>query len=219
MVKLAVQVALGYKLSELGYESGLVPEVPYVVVKAPVFSFEKLTKVETSLGPEMKSTGEVLGMDTCFAHALAKAFAGAQIDLQDQGSILVSVGPNELPEALAVARDFASLGFKIKATGDSCKALELCGLQAEEVYEGNEALQDAIRRQEFSFILSTPAKGKPTERMSYLLRRLAAEHRVPCFTSMDTAKAVIRALGKLRADSQSENMTLQEYIKSIKSQK
>ncbi|ADY54800.1 carbamoyl-phosphate synthase large subunit [Syntrophobotulus glycolicus DSM 8271] len=218
MVKLAVQVALGSKLSELGYKNGLVPEVPYVVVKAPVFSFEKLTKVETSLGPEMKSTGEVLGMDTCFAHALAKAFAGAQIELRDKGRILVSVGPDELPEAMAVARDFASLGFKLKATADSCRALELCGLQAEEVSEGNEALQDAIRRQEFSFILSTPAKGKSTERMGYLLRRLAAEHHVPCFTSMDTARAVLRALGKLRVDVRSENLTLQEYIETIEQQ-
>jgi len=212
MVKLAVQVSLGNKLSELGYSSGLLPEVPYVVVKAPVFSFEKLTKVETSLGPEMKSTGEVLGMDTSFAYALAKAFAGSQIDLASEGSVLVSVGPKELPEAMAITREFAKLGFAIKATGDSCKALILCGVEAEEVDEASEALQDAIRKKEFAFILSTPAKGKPTEKTSYLLRRLAAEHRVPCFTSMDTARAVIQALKKLRTPSKAKNLTLQEYL-------
>ena len=123
MVNLAVQIALGRKLTDLGYKNGLIPEVPYVVVKAPVFSFEKLAKVETSLGPEMKSTGEVLGMDTCFAFALAKAFAGAQINLPQDGDILVSVGPKELPEALAITLEFTKLGFKIKATGDSFKAL------------------------------------------------------------------------------------------------
>jgi len=219
MVNLAVQVALGKKLSDLGYTNGLAPEVPYVVVKAPVFSFEKLTKVETSLGPEMKSTGEVLGMDTCFAYALAKAFAGSQIHLPEQGSVLVSVGPKELPEAMSIAREFSKLGFKLKATGDSCQALALCGLDAEEVDEASDALKDAIRKKEFSFILSTPAKGKPTERMGYLLRRLAAEHRVPCFTSMDTARAVIRALQKLRTPLEPENMTLQEYLaKTIKPQ-
>jgi len=212
MVNLAVQVALGKKLAAMGYANGLIPEVPYVVVKAPVFSFEKLTKVETSLGPEMKSTGEVLGMDTCFAYALAKAFAGAQINLPAEGSVLVSVGPKELPEAMAIAREFAKLGFTIKATGDSCQALALCGVEAEEVDEASETLKDAIRKKEFSFILSTPAKGKPTERTGYLLRRLAAEHRVPCFTSMDTAKAVIRAIQKLRSDLEPENMTLQEYL-------
>ncbi|MFA6807364.1 MAG: carbamoyl-phosphate synthase large subunit [Eubacteriales bacterium] len=212
MVNLAVQVSLGKKLSELGYINGLVPEAPYVVVKAPVFSFEKLTKVETSLGPEMKSTGEVLGMDTCFAFALAKAFAGAQIDLPKEGTVLVSVGPKELPEAITMASEFSRLGFKIKATGDSYKALELCGVVVEEVEEASETLQNAIRNKEFVFILSTPAKGKPTERTSYLLRRLAAEHRVPCFTSMDTAKAVIRAIKKLRTNIEPEKLCLQEYL-------
>lgn len=212
MVNLAVQVALGKKLADAGYENGLIPERPFVVVKAPVFSFEKLTKVETSLGPEMKSTGEVLGMDTSFAHALAKAFAGAQTELPDRGSVLVSVGPKELAEALTVSAEFSKLGFRIKATADSCQALALCGIEAEEVEEASEALKEAIRRKEFSFILSTPAKGKPTERTGYLLRRLAAEHRVPCFTSMDTAKAVIRALNQLRTAQKPENKTLQEYL-------
>jgi carbamoyl-phosphate synthase large subunit len=217
MVSLAVQVSLGSKLAELGYKEGLAPEVPYVVVKAPVFSFEKLTKVETSLGPEMKSTGEVLGMDTRFAHALAKALAGAQIHLAGGGKILVSVGPKELPEAMALAGEFAQLGFEIKATGDSCKALALCGIKAEEVDEASEALKDAIRRKDFTFILSTPAKGKPTERTSYLVRRLAAEHRVPCFTSMDTARAVIRALRQIKISSQAECLTLQEYLGTVQS--
>ncbi|NLM21918.1 MAG: carbamoyl-phosphate synthase large subunit [Peptococcaceae bacterium] len=215
LVKLAVQVSLGSKLRDLGYSGGLIPEAPYVAVKAPVFSFEKLTKVETSLGPEMKSTGEVLGIDTSFAFALAKAFTAAQINLANGGTILVSVGPQEMPEAMAITREFARLGFKIKATGDSCKALALCGIEAEEVDEASEALRDAIRQRDFTFILSTPAKGKPTERMGYLLRRLAAEHRVPCFTSMDTAKAVIRALQKLKRSSGTETMALQEYLSKV----
>lgn len=213
MVNLAVKSALGNNLQDMGYSNGLLPEVPYVVVKAPVFSFEKLTKVETSLGPEMKSTGEVLGMDTCFAYALSKAFAGAQISLPDEGNVLISVGPDELPEAMGLAREFKKLGFKIIATENSSKALFLCGVEVdEEVDERDEKLREAVKRKDFSFILSTSVKGKTGERTGYLLRRLAAEHRVPCFTSMDTAKAVVRALQKMRTDLEPEIYTLQEYL-------
>jgi len=215
MVNLAVRVSLGKKLTDLGYCNGLMPEVPYVVVKSPVFSFEKLTKVETSLGPEMKSTGEVLGMDTSFAHALAKAFAGARINLAGGGNVLVSVGPKELPEAVAITREFARLGYIIKATGDSWKTLLLCDVEAEEVDEASETLRNAIRKKEFSFILSTPARGKATERTGYLIRRLAAEHKVPCFTSMDTARAVIRALQKLRTSEKADTRSLQEYLETV----
>ncbi|MHB1653683.1 MAG: carbamoyl-phosphate synthase large subunit [Desulfitobacteriaceae bacterium] len=212
LVSLAVQVALGKKLKELGYSHGLAPEVPFVVVKAPVFSFEKLTKVETSLGPEMKSTGEVLGMDIHFGHALAKAFAASQVALPETGAILVSVGEKDRPEALGLTRELAKLGFKVKAIGDTAKALHLCGVEAEEVSEDSEKLKEAIRRQEFSFILSTPTKGKTPEHTGYLLRRLAAEHRVPCLTSMDTARAVVRALLENRGDTVPQTLALQEYL-------
>lgn len=212
LVNLAVQVSLGKSLAELGYVNGLAPEVPFVVVKAPVFSFEKLTKVETSLGPEMKSTGEVLGMNTQFGHALAKAFAGSHIPLPESGDILVSVGEKDRPEALGLTRELASLGFGVKATGDTAKALALCGIDVEDVGEGSERLQEAVRRQAFSFILSTPAKGKTPERTGYLLRRLAAEHRVPCFTSMDTARGVVRALKEIRETKDLQVNSLQEYL-------
>ncbi len=218
LVSLAVQVALGKKLKDLGYKHGLAPEVPFVVVKAPVFSFEKLTKVETSLGPEMKSTGEVLGMDIQFGHALAKAFAASNVPLPDYGDILVTVAEKDRPEAMTLTRQLANLGFGVKAAGDTAKALALCGVQVEEVEEvgeGSEKLQQAVRRREFSFILSTPAKGKPEERTGYLLRRLAAEHRVPCLTSMDTARAVVRALQEIRSNTQPHTLSLQEYLSLI----
>lgn len=211
LVKLAVQVALGKSLKEMGYAHGLAPEVPFVVVKAPVFSFEKLTKVETSLGPEMKSTGEVLGMDIQFGHALAKAFAASHIPLPNDGNILVSVAEKDRPEAITLARQLAQLGFGVKGTGDTAKTLALCGVAVEEVSESSEALREAIRQREFSFILSTPTKGTP-ERTGYLLRRLAAEHGVPCFTSMDTAKAVVRALQEMRGHTIPQVLSLQEYL-------
>lgn len=211
LVSLAVQVALGKKLSDLGYAHGLAPEIPFVVVKAPVFSFEKLTKVETSLSPEMKSTGEVLGMDLSFGHALAKAFAASHVPLPEQGDILVSVAEKDLPEAMTLTRELERLGFGVKAAGNSAKALALCGVDVEEVGEGSVELQEAIRRREFSFILSTPIKGKSEERTGYLLRRLAAEHRVPCLTSMDTARAVVRALKEIRGNTSPQALTLQEY--------
>lgn len=212
LVNLAVQVSLGKKLKDLGYMQGIAKEVPFVVVKAPVFSFEKLTKVETSLGPEMKSTGEVLGMDTQFGHALAKAFAASHIPLPNKGNILVSVAENDRPEAITLARQLAELGFGVKGTGDTAKALALCGVKVEEVTESSEVLQEAIRRREFAFILSTPTKGKTPERTGYLLRRIAAEHRVPCFTSMDTAKAVVRALREIRSQTTPQVLSLQEYL-------
>lgn len=212
LVNLAVQVSLGKTLKDMGYVQGLAPEVPFVVVKAPVFSFEKLTKVETSLGPEMKSTGEVLGMDTQFGHALAKAFAASRIPLPNEGNILVSVAEKDRPEGITLARQLAQLGFGVKGTGDTAKALALCGVEVEVVSESSEALQEAIRQREFSFILSTPTKGKTPEHTGYLLRRLAAEHGVPCFTSMDTAKAVVRALQEIRSHTMPEVLSLQEYL-------
>ncbi|ODA42149.1 carbamoyl-phosphate synthase large subunit [Desulfosporosinus sp. BG] len=212
LVNLAVQVSLGKTLKDLGYTRGLAPEVPFVVVKAPVFSFEKLTKVETSLGPEMKSTGEVLGMDTQFGHALAKAFAASHIPLPNEGNILVSVGEKDRPEAITLARQLAQLGFGVKGTGDTAKALALCGVKVEEVSESSEALREAVRHREFAFILSTPTKGKTPELTGYLLRRLAAEHKVPCFTSMDTAKAVVRALQEIRSQTTPQVLSLQEYL-------
>ena len=211
LVNLAVQVSLGKTLKDMGYAHGLAPEAPFVVVKAPVFSFEKLTKVETSLGPEMKSTGEVLGMDTQFGHALAKAFAASHIPLPKDGNILVSVAEKDRPEAITLARQLAQLGFGVKGTGDTAKALALCGVAVEEVSESSEVLREAIRQREFSFILSTPTKGTP-ERTGYLLRRLAAEHGVPCFTSMDTAKAVVRALQEIRSNTAPQVLSLQEYL-------
>lgn len=212
MVSLAVQVSLGKKLTELGYSNGLAPEVPFVVVKAPVFSFEKLTRVETSLGPEMKSTGEVLGMDVSFGHALAKAFAASQVPLPKSGDILVTVAEKERPEAITMTRELSRLGFGVKATGNSAKALALCGVEVDEVGEGSDQLKEAVRQQEFSFILSTPVKGGPEERTGYYLRRLAVEHRVPCLTSMDTAKAVVRALKEIRGNTDPQVLSLQEYL-------
>jgi carbamoyl-phosphate synthase large subunit len=212
MVSLAVQVSLGKKLTELGYTNGLVPEVPFVVVKAPVFSFEKLTRVETSLGPEMKSTGEVLGMDISFGHALAKAFAASNVSLPEAGDILVTVAEKDRPEAIALTRKLSQLGFGVKATGNTAKALALCGVEVEEVGEGSDKLKESVRQQEFSFILSTPIKDGAEERTGYYLRRLAVEHRVPCLTSMDTAKAVVRALKEIRGNTSPQVLSLQEYL-------
>lgn len=114
-----------------------------------------------------------------------------------------------------LTRQLANLGFGVKAAGDTAKALALCGVHVEEVGEGSEELKDAVRRREFSFILSTPAKGKPEERTGYLLRRLAAEHRVPCLTSMDTARAVVRALQEIRSNTQPHVLSLQEYLSLV----
>ena len=133
--------------------------------------------------------------------------------LPKEGNIFVSVAEKDRPEALGLAQKLARLGFGVQSTGDTAKALALCGVEVEDLGDSSEQLQEAVRKRAFSFILSTPEKGKKEERTGYMLRRLAAEHRVPCLTSMDTAKAVVRALQEMRSTTTPQVLTLQEYLK------
>jgi len=211
MVSLAVKVCLGQSLSALGWRNGLAEPADFVVVKAPVFSFEKLTRVEPSLGPEMKSTGEVLGMDYDFGHALVKAFQGMQLKLDRKGDFLASVAEKDKAEALSVIKEFSKLGYPIKATSDTATVLNLCGINADKVDLGRE-LEGEIKRGSFALIFNTPTKGKIPGRDGFKLRRLAAEHRIPCLTSLDTAKALVRALKAFRAGEGANCLALGEYL-------
>lgn len=211
MVSLAVQVCLGHSLSSLGWANGIAAPTDFVVVKAPVFSFEKLTQVETSLGPEMKSTGEVLGMDYDFGHALAKAFQGMQLNLERDGDFLASIAEKDKAEAMATIKEFAKLDYPIKATGDTSLALELCGVKNDKVELGKE-LSEQLKQGRFALIFNTPTKGKLPGRGGFKLRRLAAEHRVPCLTSPDTALALARALRAYRSGKQGSCLSLGEYL-------
>ncbi|MCD5406988.1 MAG: carbamoyl-phosphate synthase large subunit [Desulfotomaculum sp.] len=193
MVQVATKAMLGNSLQQQGYSAGLGPLPPYITVKAPVFSFEKLGLVETSLGPEMKSTGEVMGVANSFAAAFYKAITACGLSLPRQGTVLFSIADRDKQEAVSIARQYTSLGFEITATVNTAKVLQAAGLKATML---DEAVL-AVRAGEIQLAINTPTKGKIPTRNGFKLRRTAAEYQVPCLTSLDTAGALAVALANL----------------------
>ena len=200
MVNIAIQVILGEKLKDLSYGTGLLPNTSLVAVKAPVFSFQKLTNVDTALTPEMKSTGEVLGIDTVYEKALVKAFEGAGYLFPEAGNILISVKKNDKEEALEVANEFKELGFNIIATQLTSKFFRERGIDAKEVNKFDfDVIHSMIKNSEVNIVINTPTIGKDIRRCGFKLRTCAEQYKVPCFTSLDTAKAYIKALKTKRS--------------------
>ncbi len=199
MVRLAIQVMLGKSLQELGYEPGLWPNRKLVAVKAPVFSMSKLIGVDTYLGPEMKSTGEVMGVDYTFEAALAKALHASDLALPNRGSVLISLADRTKPEVLPVVRNLAGCGYRMYATEGTAVMLRAIGLTVEQVpkrlEEGHPNVVDVIREGLVDVVINTPEGGQAaTLRDGFQIRRAAAERRIPCFTSMDSASAAVSAL-------------------------
>ncbi|MDP5273181.1 carbamoyl-phosphate synthase large subunit [Chengkuizengella axinellae] len=197
MANVATKVILGQKLSELGYENGLWPEDDYVSVKVPVFSFAKLRRVDTSLGPEMKSTGEVMGRDIHYAKALYKGLIGSGMKIPQSGSIIVTVADKDKDEATELIKGFYNLGYKIIATGGTSKILEDSGMTVQHVNklkEGSPNIVDLIRNGEAQFVINTLTKGKTPERDGFRIRREAVENGVVCLTSLDTVRALLTML-------------------------
>lgn len=195
MVQTATKAMLGRSLAELGYRPGLGPEPDYIAVKAPVFSFEKLGLVETSLGPEMKSTGEVMGVDRTFPHALYKAMRSAGLKVALSGVALFSVADRDKEEAVAVARMYANLGFTLLATPGTGEALRKANLPCQEISGDPLSL---LRSGRVDLVVNTPTRGKVQGRPGFLLRRTAAEYKVPCLTSLDTARTLTVVLRCLK---------------------
>ncbi len=195
MVQVATSAMLGRRLSELGYGTGLGPLPSHIAVKAPVFSFEKLGLVEISLGPEMKSTGEVMGVDREFPHALYKAMisSGLQADLSG-GNVVFSIADRDKKEIVAIARQYADLGFTLMATPGTAACFQKSGLKVLEVTEP----LSLIRSGDVALVINTPTRGKIMNRPGFLLRRTASEHKAPCLTSLDTAAALAVALRCLK---------------------
>lgn len=208
MIKLATWAMLGKTLKEMGYPTGLWPEPDYVVVKAPVFSFEKLIQVDTTLGPEMKSTGEVLGIDYTFAGALTKAITGAGNNLPLGGNALISVAEKDLAEVLEIAQGLAKVGFDIRATMSTGKYLTEQGLAVT-------ICSDPIKLMEkgdIQLIVNTPSQGKNHSSHGFRIRRLAAEYRIPCFTSLDTCRAFINVRKEANNGVKLNYYPIQEYL-------
>ena len=202
LVAAATRVALGEKLSEMPYGTGLLPDAPFVVVKVPVFSFAKMRGVETILGPEMKSTGEVLGIDETFAGALLKGFIAAGVRLPDRtlagvrGRILVSIADEEKHESIEVLRAYANLGFTLVATGGTHRLLVENGIASEfvnKIADGSPHVLEAIASRGVDLVINN-AVGAREISDGYRIRRAAVEASVACLTSLDTAGALAEAL-------------------------
>lgn len=198
MANLATKVILGKKLNDLGYKNGLAPNKEGIFVKVPVFSFSKLTKVDISLGPEMKSTGEVMGKDTTLEKALYKGLIGAGRKVPLHGAILFTVADKHKEEACEVARRFQEIGFRIWATEGTAKFFEEHGVRTKIGYKIEENpeinLIDLIQKGKVQYIVNTMTKGKQSERDGFQIRRTSVENGVPCLTSMDTVEAILKVI-------------------------
>jgi carbamoyl-phosphate synthase large subunit len=198
IVNVATKVMLGKSLKEQGYDTGLWPRQSLVGIKAPVFSMSKLLGVDTYLGPEMKSTGEVMGIDYTFDAALAKALLAAGLMLLPQGAILLSIADRDKPEALPIIRKFSQVGYKLYATEGTAAMIEAVGLSvkmiSKKLSEGHPNIIDIINNGTVNGVVNTVTGGRIPLRDGFQIRRAAAERRIPCFTSLDTARAAVEAL-------------------------
>jgi carbamoyl-phosphate synthase large subunit len=198
MVDLATNVMLGVSLKEQGYETGLYPKRNLIAIKAPVFSMSKLTGVDTYLGPEMKSTGEVMGIDHTFEAALGKALLAAGMMLPHKGGLLLSIADRDKAEALPIIRRLYQRGYSFFATEGTSAMIEAAGMPVKvitkKLSEGHPNVVDVIRDGTVDGVINTVTGGRVSLRDGFEIRRAAAEKRVPCFTSLDTASALADVL-------------------------
>ncbi len=198
IVDVATKVMLGESLKEQGFQSGLFPNKKLIAIKAPVFSMSKLLGVDTYLGPEMKSTGEVMGIDISFNGALTKALLAAGLMLPEKGSMLFSIADRDKAEALPIIKNFHDAGFKLYATEGTSELLQNAGLSVsmitKKLDEGHPNVIDIIHDGTVNGVVNTITGGRVSLRDGFHIRRAAAEQRIPCFTSLDTARAVSEVL-------------------------
>ena len=197
IVDLATEVILGKTIKELGYEPGLQKEAEYFAIKMPVFSFEKIRGAEISLGPEMKSTGECLGIARTFHEALFKAFLGAGVELPKHKQMIITVKDADKPEAVDVARRFEKLGYIIYATRSTAAALKDAGVKVRKINKISQespTVMDLLLGHKIDLVIDTPTQGRDKSRDGFLIRRTAIETGVYCITAMDTANALATSL-------------------------
>lgn len=214
MVKIATKVMLGIGLKEQGYRTGLWKRQKLVGIKAPVFSMSKLVGVDTYLGPEMKSTGEVMGVDYKYEAALAKALMAAGLMLPSEGSMLFSIADNSKIEALQIIKGFYDIGYSLYATEGTANAIEKAGMSvhmiSKKLSEGHPNVVDMIRDGSITGVVNTVTGGRISLQDGFDIRRAAVEKGIPCFTSLDTARVAWKSLA---LGSQIFNIKpLREYI-------
>jgi len=214
MVNIATRIMMGRKLKDFNYGTGLYKESLYYAVKVPVFSFEKLHDVDTSLGPEMKSTGEVLGIAKSLPDALYKGIIGSGMKLpKKNGGILMTVRDTDKTELIPLAQEFEKLGYELYATGKTANMLNTQGIATnavKKIGEGEPNILNLIQSGKISMIINTPTKGRKPERDGFKIRRKAVEISIPCMTSLDTAKAVLDCikLGKNEKDLEALDLSI-----------
>jgi len=214
MANIATKAILGHSIPGQGYATGYHPEEEMVSVKVPVFSFTKLRRVDITLGPEMKSTGEVMGRERTLAKALYKGLVAAGMNIKTHGTLLVTVADKDKQEALEIVKRFHSIGYKLMATAGTADYLEQAGFQVtrvQKLWEGTPNLLDAIHSGEVNLVLNTLTKGKTPQRDGFRIRREAVENGAVCLTSLDTAKALLHVLETITFST--EAMPQQQFAK------
>ena len=204
MVDVATRCAMGMSLKEQGMQAGLRFFPDYYAVKAPVFSFNKMSNVDITLGPEMKSTGEVMACDYQYSRALYKACIASGINVPHEGAILITVADMDKPEAVAIARGFEELGYTVIATDGTAEYLQQYGVTVEvatKVSEGHPNLIDDIKSGRIGMVINTTNHGRDAERDGFKIRRSTVEHAIACLTSMDTARELLNVMSAMRRRS------------------
>ncbi len=197
IVELATRVIIGSKIRELGYTPGLQKKADYIAIKMPVFSFEKIRGADISLGPEMKSTGECLGISKDFNEALYKAFQGAGINLPKHKQVIITVKKEDRVDIISIGKRFEALGYKIYATKGTARDLNAGGVKAIKVNKLEQeapTLLDLILEHKIDLVIDTPSNGVERAKDGFLIRRYAIETGIHCLTSLDTVNALLTSL-------------------------
>ena len=207
IVKLATKCIIGHTIKEMGYKPGLQPNADYIAIKMPVFSFEKIRGAETSLGPEMKSTGECLGIAKTFNEALYKAFLGAGVVLPKHKKIIISVKDPDKQEVVPLAQRYEKHGYEVYATRSTADVLRQNGVDAikvNKIHQEAPTVMDLLLEHKIDIVIDTPTQGRDKNRDGFLIRRTSIETGVNCFTSLDTVDALLTSL----ESNAKENLTL-----------
>ena len=211
MSHVATRCIIGDSLEKQGYQTGIHPEGKRTFVKAPVFSFAKLRSVDTTLGPEMKSTGEALGGDVTLEKALYKALVASGVKVPNRGNVLMTIADHDKEEALSIAKRFYAIGYGIYATSGTARYLRIEVHDAIKIGEDPEInVLNLIRMGRVSLVINTMSQTSSVSKDGFLIRRTAAENNISCFTSLDTARAMLRVAESLSFSAISMNELEQE---------